>query len=134
MQGAAINIGTMRARIAIVLITLALALRVLIPSGFMPATGQGFAIQLCIGANAVSAWLDSEGRIHKGEPAPDRMADHPCAFAGLSAVLDLARDFGPLALPASISSALPLASIGAVAVGRGLAAPPPPSTGPPASR
>ena len=111
------------------LIGLALAVRLLVPAGWMPAEGRGFAITLCTGSGAQAVWIDGKGNIHKRAPAT--APDHPCAFAGIAApMLD---GEAPLAIlaPAAIRHAAltrPLA-----AIGQGLAAPPPPATGPPAT-
>lgn len=105
----------------------ALALRIMIPPGFMPvATTQGTFVQLCSGADI---------RLElPGSPASDKhdAADRPCAFAaGL--------DHGALPVPPPVA----LATVQPVAarttavrpeqpsVAR-LAAPPPPSHAPPA--
>ena len=116
---------------AILLVALALALRVLVPAGWMPATGQGFALTLCTGTGPATAWVDGRGEVHRGSPSAPREADHPCAFAGIAtpallpALLPLA-----LALPVPAAPAwVPVARV--ATIGHGLAAPPPPPTGPP---
>lgn len=56
---------------------LALALRILVPPGFMPvATAQGMVVQLCSG-------LDLAVELAGGSPASDKheAADRPCVFA-----------------------------------------------------
>lgn len=125
--------GNMRERFALLLVVAALLLRVMIPAGWMPTASTGYAITLCTGAGVVSAWVDADGTVHKDKPSPAYGAEHPCAFAGFAAAL---------IAPAVLDSALPLLSTIATpligwafeqAVGRGLAAPPPPPTGPPAS-
>lgn len=115
------------------LLALALALRVLVPAGWMPAEGQGMAITLCSGEGAISVWVDAEGKIHKHDPAKGSMADHPCAFAGMGAPM-LGGDVPApsLALPAPRNEIAGLTPAPA-AIGQGLAAPPPPPTGPPAT-
>lgn len=115
------------------LLALALALRVLVPAGWMPAEGQGVAITLCSGEGAVPAWVDAQGKIHKHDPAQGSMADHPCAFAGMGApMLGGEVPAPPLALPVPRDEIAGLA-IAPAAIGQGLAAPPPPATGPPAT-
>ena len=115
------------------LLALALALRVLVPAGWMPAEGQGLAITLCSGSGAQTAWVDADGKIHKHGPAQGSMADHPCAFAGMGAPM-LGGDVPapPLAILAPRDAIVSLAQAPA-AIGQGLAAPPPPATGPPAT-
>jgi hypothetical protein len=120
-------------RVALALIALALLTRLLVPAGFMPATGQGFAVTICSGNLTSPAWIDASGKLHRGEQQKDHGAEHPCAFAGFGAAFDTASHYTPtlLLLAASLASTLPTL---AVAIGRGLAAPPPPSTGPPILR
>lgn len=133
MKGDRIAIDRLRAHVALGLVALALLLRILVPAGWMPAaSGSGYAITLCTGMGSVSAWVDAEGKVHKEKPA-DASTGHPCVFSGFSAAIDLpVLDGGAIAHPLHVGTLLlPLAT--AVAIGRGLAAPPPPSTGPPAS-
>jgi hypothetical protein len=124
---------SLRDRIGMALLALALAVRVLVPAGWMPAEGQGLAITICSGNGAETAWVDAEGKIHKHDPAQDSMADHPCAFAGMGAPM-LGGDVlpPPLALPAPRDEIASL-SLAPATIGQGLAAPPPPATGPPAT-
>ena len=115
------------------LMVLALAVRMVIPSGWMPSFADGRAtITLCTSAGMVEAWLDDQGKIHKDNPAKKSAADQPCAFAGLSAPAD-SHELD------SVSSAMPFVPQRlhthkpvVVAIGHGLAAPPPPATAPPA--
>lgn len=107
---------------------LVLALRIIIPQGFMPAaTPQGMVIQLCSG-------LDITVQLPTGKPASDKhdAVDRPCVFAaGL--------DHGAVPVPpaASLPEPLALAALPTAtwpeppSVAR-LAAPPPPSHAPPA--
>ena len=115
--------GAMRVRMA-VLLALALALRLLAPEGWMPAAGGG--LMLCPGASAPMAMA---GHHRDGREQPAHVADHPCAFAqaGTAAPPPV-----PLASPSiAVTPELVLALRLTVATGRGLAAPPPPATGPP---
>ena len=132
MSGARMRVGTLCGKVALALFALALLLRAMIPAGFMPVAGKGFAIELCTGVGAVSAWVDDQGNVHKGKPG-DSKPEHPCAFANLSAALDLPTLGESLTVPSLATSALLGAGMAAVAIGRGLAAPPPPPTGPPFS-
>lgn len=131
MRGSGHSIGDLRGRTALALLMLALLMRVMIPAGWMPAAGSGYAITLCTGTGAVSAWIDKDGNVHKGKPA-DSKPDQPCAFSGFSAVLDLPFSVGLPLAPIS-ATALIAAKLLAVTIGHGLAAPPPPPTGPPAT-
>jgi hypothetical protein len=117
----------------IAFVALALALRILFPSGWMPSFVDGRAtITLCTGAGMVEAWVDADGKIHKQSPAKKSAADQPCAFAGLGAAADTpALDVASLPLPFA-PQIPPNKAATAVAIGLGLAAPPPPATAPPA--
>lgn len=122
-----------RALVALLLAAL-LAGRMVVPAGWMPVqTSQGFTIQLCSSSGAGEAWVDAAGKLHRGhQPGKPAAPKDPCPFAALP-------------MPASLGSApavpamLPVASLApaiawqAAAIGRGLAAPPPPATGPPLS-
>ena len=110
-------------QLVLALLALVLAMRVAVPAGWMPQVGaDGQArLVLCSGFGAET-------------PGKDKSAQHaemPCVGAGVFTAIDTppialiatARPaFGPLPLPRLI-----------VAVGQGLAAPPPPKTGPPAT-
>ena len=121
--------ATLRDTVMLALIGLALAVRVIVPAGWMPDQARGFAITLCTGSGAETAWIDSAGNIHKRAPAtaPDR----PCDFAGVAAPM-LGGDT-PVAVlePTPVQPAAPVQPL--VAIDQGLAAPPPPATGPPAT-
>lgn len=115
----------------IILLALALLARALVPTGWMPvATAHGVRLELCAGQDAAAPAM--AGMAHgKKEHGKQALPDHPCAFAGLGLAADSVR------APAIVSSPVvtaPLSAKGwrAVTVGRGLAAPPPPATGPPA--
>jgi hypothetical protein len=106
---------------------LVLAVRIMVPTGFMPAaTAQGMVIQLCSG---LAIDLPQSG----GAPTSDKhaSADRPCMFAaGL--------DHGGALVPASaakagqrVFAALPAAIRPIPPHVRHLAAPPPPSQAPP---
>jgi hypothetical protein len=116
---------------ALALLMLALALRLLVPAGFMPVSGQGYMVTLCTGSGAIRAFVDERGEGRDGSPASRPGFEQPCSFAGLATALDL---------PPAAASVVPALAFGpaaamlmtVVAIGRGLAAPPPPPTGPPA--
>jgi Protein of unknown function (DUF2946) len=119
-------------KMMLALIALTLALRVIVPSGFMPTTGSDgmIRISMCSGMGPQTAWLDKSGRIHKDTPAKGQHDPQPCGFGALAlgAVTPSVLAVEPPILPSDIA-VFPQSF--AVAVGRGLAAPPPPSTGPP---
>ncbi len=121
-------------RLAVFLIMLALAVRMAVPAGWMPSGEKGFALTLCAGGETSTVWIDTKGQIHKSDPSKGEGhndAPHePCAFAGValaagipSAKTDEFTDGLPAAHAVAISSG--------VTIGQGLAAPPPPATGPP---
>jgi hypothetical protein len=121
-----------RDRIALLLVVAALLVRLLIPAGWMPAAAGGFSITVCTGMGENrQVWIAADGSVHDQAPV-DARSDQPCIFAGMAAALDV-----PLAtalpLVIAVATAAPVALHHAVAVGRGLAAPPPPATGPPAA-
>ena len=117
--------------LAAVMIVLALALRVIIPSGFMPSSERGFALTICTGMDTQTVWMDKSGKLHKEDPSKGKSVEHqPCAFAGAAMAADfLAADF-QIAL-APVALAVPVFAKREVSVGAGLAAPPPPAIGPP---
>jgi len=107
---------------------LALLLQGLTPPGFMLAREAGRAtIAICTGHGAAYSVVDLAG--HPAKQAPSR-PDAPCAFAGHGVVAA-----PPIAMLLASPIALPIAPPAArrldLAPGRGLAAPPPPSQGPP---
>lgn len=119
--------------IAAALIVLALAVRVVIPSGFMPSSERGFALTICTGMDTPTVWMDSKGKLHKEDPSKGKSVEHsPCAFAGAAAA-DGVGSGNFESAPAHIASAVTVFSASEVSIGTGLAAPPPPAIGPPSS-
>ena len=113
----------MRVRMAVLLI-LALALRLLAPEGWMPAADGG--LMLCPGASAPMAM----GGHYGSRDHPAQAADHPCAFGQVATA---APPPAPVAwFPPPPGPITAIIQRVAVTIGRGLAAPPPPATGPPA--
>ncbi|MCF8708079.1 hypothetical protein [Rhizorhapis sp. SPR117] len=108
----------------------ALSVRILIPTGYMPtASAHGVVIFLCTGQGPVELTVDL------GKKAPAQHQDqnsHPCTFAtGLGGGL-LAASLPYLLLSTVMAvPAAPGAALADFTVHR-LAAPPPPSQGPPA--
>lgn len=114
----------------VALLALALFVRALVPAGWMPVAGpDGVHFALCPDQAPVAHAAPGHhgGNDHGQAPAPDQ----PCAFAGLGLAAD-APPPAPVILPATIPAMPAQVLRTAVAVGRGLAAPPPPATGPPA--
>lgn len=73
------------AAIALLLVCV-LALKLLVPAGYMPAPGQ-LSIQLCTGEGVRTVLIDRDGhRIPDGQPHQALQA-MPCAYAGVVAPL-----------------------------------------------
>lgn len=107
-----------------------LMVRALVPAGWMPAQQRGQWITICSGAGVTMAWIGADGKIDKNHaPAKAQKAGH-CAFAGLGMPVDLSLAPLNIAAPAYVALLLPKLTP-AITVGHGLAAPPPPKTGPP---
>ena len=127
------------------LLACALVLRILVPAGWMPAHGHGLAIQICadgsadapdpaFAAAAQQRFEEAVGSALAGRHNPQGGHDgksQPCVFSAL-ALAWMGTDVGELAPPPPIIRAADTDTALSIAVGRGLAAPPPPSTGPPA--
>lgn len=116
-------------RVALALVACALMLRIAVPGGWMPSD-QGRWIELCTGDGMVTAFVDANNRLHHNDPGEAHAAKQHCAFAGLTAPFD-----PPIAIEPELlsftSEPAPTSQQFSVAIGQGLAAPPPPSTGPP---
>jgi hypothetical protein len=124
------------------LVLLALAVRLIVPAGYMPMAGHA-ALEICAGQVADMPAMPAQHGMHamhnmgvKGMDHGKSMPgdhDHDCGFA---AAVGGAADLPQLILP----PVLPFASLAVFALremaarpGLGLAAPPPPKTGPPGS-
>ena len=117
--------------IAAALILLALALRVIIPSGFMPSSERGFALTICTGMDTQTVWMDKSGKLHKEDPSKGKSVEHqPCAFAGAAIAADFPANALQIAIP-PVALVAPVFAKREVSIGSGLAAPPPPAIGPP---
>lgn len=109
------------------LLLAALALRLLVPAGYMPQGGGALSLSVTI----CSGLGEDRANITIDRDAPAGQDRHdPCPFAVGAMPADLP---APVILPVlavSPETAVPLLHTVA-APGRGLAAPPPPATGPP---
>jgi hypothetical protein len=122
---------TVKNRLSMLLIICALAVRLMIPAGWMPSAERSFVVTVCTGVNMSTMWIDAKGKIHKVDPAKHKSADHePCVFAGMAMATDAPSSVAALAITPDGSDRFVTATIPA-SIGKGLAAPPPPSTGPP---
>ncbi|HEU4959514.1 MAG TPA: hypothetical protein VFT56_03830 [Sphingomonas sp.] len=127
------SLTVVQRRLLLALFACALVLRIAIPSGWMPvADAGGWRLTVCDGMGPAAAMAAMPGMAHhQHAPPPHDQGDHPCTFAGLALAVALP-DLVPVpVVPAPLAMAPP-AVAGLVAIGRGLAAPPPPATGPPA--
>ncbi len=115
--------------LAVILLALALAVRALVPAGYM-ATGEGRSITVTLCADAsgtpqqIAVPLEDHGA---GKDSPDK--HQPCAFAAMAAALDVPPGLAA-PMPRQPATTRPFAAQ-LVGIGRGLAAPPPYQTGPP---
>jgi hypothetical protein len=122
----------------LLLLVAALSVRGLTPDGWMTmkAADGGIALMPCDGMAPTApmkmtmAMPGHHGDDHQQQDHSNR-ADHPCAFAGIAA-LDGAPPPMALAAPIPPEGDLPALIAFDIVPGRGLAAPPPPATGPPA--
>jgi hypothetical protein len=122
-----------RHRLALAVVLAAtLLMRALVPAGWMPAIADGQLITICSGMGEAKLWIDANGNPvetpHDKNPSGDRACAFAASLGGFMAPLALC-----LACPLGIA-AVDLPGRLAVAVGLGLAAPPPPAIGPPALR
>lgn len=121
----------MRALLCVALV-LVFAARILAPSGFMPVrTDSGIMVTLCTGQGAVKVVVDRDGvPMPPGQHDRSDMNEH-CPFAGGASAPVLAA-MSPFALlPVVHSPAGPIAFALRTGWIARLAAPPPPSSGPP---
>jgi hypothetical protein len=142
------NLRTLTAthrRCLLLVFACAMLVRALIPTGWMPiADAQGFRIVPCSGTGPMRAPLAAADAsvdhvmadMHHATGVDDRSpehhnpgADHPCAFASVTPALEAPVLAAPL--PLVPVRAMPAPTRMLVGVGHGLAAPPPPPTGPP---
>jgi hypothetical protein len=118
----------------VLLVALALAVRLSAPTGWMLAPGDhGPRMVICTGHGTETLGGTTLGGDPAKAPAnrPDKTADHVCVFAGAHAApTPPAHAIVPVAVTAPTTSIF-VATLADQRPGRGLAAPPPPSQGPP---
>lgn len=118
----------------VALVALVLAVRGFVPAGWMPSGEKAFAISVCTGVEMQKVWMTKDGTIHKSDPSKKQHKEDdgskacPFAIASLS-ILPALTDDSAIVAQSIGQSFVPTGDT--VAIGRGLAAPPPPSTGPP---
>lgn len=122
---------------------MALLLRAMMPAGWMPSLGgdTGLVLVPCGGWAAAPKAATAHNEHHQTaghsqhRPAPHddhgKKADQPCAFASLGSAWT-PTDGPSLISPPRLAPALTPARL-SLTPGRGLAAPPPPATGPPSA-
>jgi hypothetical protein len=130
-------------RLGVALAALALLVRMLVPAGFMPAAAAGGmpTLVLCSGQGPMGmpiphamagmagmAAMD-HGSDHSGQHDGDT-ANHGCFLGAISGAVDIAAPPVPVALPFIVATVSRIATV-VTRPGLGLAAPPPPKTGPP---
>ncbi len=114
-------------RFAVLLVVLSLAMKLAMPSGWMPGD-KAFQLTLCTGIETV--WMDGNGNLHDRKPQDsDEQEQKPCAFSGTLAFAGSANSAPGFERVYHVATKREPATAGAM--GRGLAAPPPPQTGPP---
>jgi hypothetical protein len=116
-------------RFGVLILIMALAIRLAVPTGWMPGE-QAMQLTVCTGVDTETVWLDSNGDLHNQKPENDSQHDDkPCAFGGFAG---FDGDRQPTELPSPpVDKLAALIPNSYAAVGIGLAAPPPQQTGPP---
>jgi hypothetical protein len=117
----------------LLLLVAALLARSVAPDGWMPVVNAagGIEITVCNGTGPDDAMvLSPDGKLHHKAPGKSQPGDHACAFSGLG-IADAPPPVIALAAPITSPDAAPALGSIETAPGRGLAAPPPPATGPP---
>ena len=115
------------------LLALALAVRIATPAGWMfaPSDGHGLPqLVICTG-HGPEPLAPAVGKSGQPANAPDKSSDHPCVFAGHGAPTPPALIAATVPAPVVTSVGLSPTRLADQRPGRGLAAPPPPSQGPP---
>jgi hypothetical protein len=115
----------------VLLVALALAVRLTAPTGWMLAPGDhGPRMVICTGHGAETLGGDptnAPGHL------PDKSADHVCVFAGAHAAPTPPAQVVVVGITSAPIVEAPASAPADQHPGQGLAAPPPPSQGPPAS-
>jgi hypothetical protein len=117
--------------LAVMVLLCALLGRVAVPTGYMIAASNqnGLPVfQMCNGSGPMA--MATDARHNPDQHEEHKSADHPCAFAAASTAVDLAAVLHPVA-PTTMAAATAYTALSFARPGLGLAAPPPPKTGPP---
>lgn len=98
--------------IAVAILALALAMKLLVPAGFMPTVADGrIVVSICSGTGPMAMVADMPGMAHDAPadmPKQDEGAGAPCAYAGLMTPSLASVD--PLMLAIALLAAKTLAS------------------------
>lgn len=118
---------------------LAMLVRALVPSGYMIAeadtpNGRYLVVQMCDGHGSAAQIVDLDtGKILDAPQAPGesggKKTEAPCVFAVSAPMSSPPATAEPIVFKRAFEA--DFVAIGTVSPGRGIAAPPPPSTGPP---
>ena len=125
------------------LIAAALFARLLVPQGWMPAIDGSGRLTICSGMGPMEMPAEAKALFAKAMQGAGqqgghdkghdlRAGDHPCVFSVLGFSL-LGEALAGLDTPLFVSFTAAIRPSVLAAPGRGLAAPPPPATGPPIS-
>jgi hypothetical protein len=136
-MGEVSRIADRLSRVLAVLTVIALALRFALPAGAMLAKpveeGALPSIVVCTSAGMVEVATKGDYGVPADKPAKkDANSGEPCVFASVGAPL-LVPSFSLDGLEQSAVAVLEVWGYGLQRPGEGLAAPPPPATGPPAA-
>ena len=135
MSGVGRNCSGPWRRVFLVAALLAVALKVLVPAGFMvagPTDRSAFPLVICTGQGVVTEAHGVSSAHHQGESGKSSH-DAPCLFAGHGAAAPAPDLFSTRPVEFVLHADVPAPALRRdVAPGRGLAAPPLPARGPPA--
>lgn len=115
--------------VAVLLALVALLTRLAVPVGWMPA--EGLRLAPCPAAGPI-ATMSGAHHHPAGKHGHKGGGGEACPFAAFAGAIDAPMQPPLVTMPVPVTT-LPLAIRLAVAIGAGLAAPPPPATGPPAT-
>ena len=119
-------------RALVALSMFALAMKILIPQGFMPGTSLADPIVMCGGQGPMPMAMPMAEKAHgeqsKSGKGPHGGMEHPCDFASLGAPALAATLDGAHAALTTVTTATVVIPALTFAPGRGMAAPPPPVT------
>lgn len=114
---------------------IAVALKVLVPAGFMtapgPTNGLPFSVVICTGQGAMVVEPGDPMSHDKRTPSEKPSHDQPCPFAGHGAATVMPSAITVQAVTFAVYVEPAARPVMGLAPGRGLAAPPLPARGPP---